>query len=744
MNTMLRRGALAASMLAVASAGSAQPGILEEVVVVAQKRQENLQDVPISITALTGRDVRVLGLSKNVDIAAQTPGLMFAEGSEQLISISSIRGVSQNDVSFHQEPPNAVYMDGAYISVLSASNFQMFDLERVEVLRGPQGTLFGRNATGGLMHFISRKPTAEAGGYADLQVGDHSQVRFEGAINGSLTDGISGRLAVLDESYDGYADNLTTGKDFRGRDETGVRGQLLFEPTDDLDIRLIGFYAEQDTDLGFKHSANGFDEDGLMFTLPRELNFWGRCPGCDPSGHRDRSADPFKSDFDTEGFFSSETTNFTALVDWDFNGMSLASVTQYMDYEASHLEDGELSPRPGFDLNSGQDTDHFSQEFRLSGISGSMNWVAGIYFLERDASASQDIDVSLAYFDDVLSTFGAIPPGFIAGLGTTDNMLSHWSMDTSATAVFGQLDFDLGDTWTLVTGLRYTRDELDYRFRSTESIDGFPLGPGGLLGETEASDSKSDDDWSGNITLEWRPMENWMTYAKLSRGNKSGGWNAPFLGGVVTDFDSETLDAGEIGVKSLLMDGRARFNAAAFVYDYQDYQGFTFVDFAAQVSNLDAEVTGLEAEFSISPGAGWDISLGLSLLDAQIKDVVLPAGRVTDRDMPLAPDTSFNAMVRKGWDVLGGELAVMLDYVWVDDFYSETLNNPSGLIESYDVSNARVSFRTGNERWEFGLIVRNLTDEEILVYRTPIDVGFNQDHYARPRWVSGQVTYFWN
>jgi iron complex outermembrane receptor protein len=718
--------------------------VLEEVIVTAQKRDQNILDVGIAMTALTGDQIKELNLQKNIDIAGQTPGLLFSEGTEQLITISSIRGVSQNDVSFHIEPPNAIYVDHAYVSILSASNFQMYDLEHVEVLKGPQGTLFGRNATGGLMHFLSNSPGQQYEGYADLQFGENAQLRFEGAIGGALSDTVSARLSLLTDSYDGYAFNTTLDEEFRGRDENGVRAQLQFDPNEDLSIRLIGSYGDQDSEVGFKHAAAGVDEDGLLFTLPSDVNFWGTCQGCDPSGHRDFSDDPYTSNFETQGFFNSETWYVTGIIDWAIGDIDLTSVTNFLDYEAAHREDGEMAPRPGINLTSGQDSDQFSQEFRLSGSSQRTHWITGVYFIERDANSSQIVDANLQYLDDVLSTYGLIPPGFLAAFGTTDNLLSDWRFETSSQAVFGQVEFDFTPQWTLVTGLRYTKDKLDYRFDSKEFIDGFPLGPGGILGETSAVRSRKESDWSGKLGLEWRPNEDWLYYLSFSRGTKSGGYNAPFLGGEVTEFDGEVLESVEIGFKSTLMNGRATLDASAFMYDYSDYQGYTFVDFAPRVSNLDAEIAGLEAQFYMEPGAGWKVGLGLSLLDTKIKDVVLPSQRITDRSMPLAPDVSVNALVRKSWPAFGGEFAVMLDYTWMDDYYSETLNNPSGMIESYGMANARLSFLTGSERWEFALNVRNLTDYEVLTYRIPIsDFGFNQDQYGKPRWMTVQATYRW-
>ena len=745
MNDLLTdKGAGIISLVFLCLALPASAEVLDEIVVTAQKRDQNIQDVGIAVTALTGEQLRNLGMTSTVDIDSQVPGLLFLEGSEQLISITNIRGVSQNDVSFHLEPPNAVYVDQAYVSFLSAANMQMFDLRHVEVLRGPQGTLFGRNATGGLLHYISNVPTDHNEGYVDLLAGENSQFRFEGAASGPLGESVAARLAAVYSSIDDFASNTTTGGGIRGRDEYGLRGQLLFEPSDAVDIRLIGSYTDLDTNLGYKHSANGFDADGLEFSLPAAVNFYGNCPGCDPSGHRDSSADPYVSEFETQGFYEADSASLTGVVNWEFGDSKLTSVTNYLRFDAEHLEDGELAPRPGFNLNSIQDSDQFSQEIRLSGVADRLLWITGVYYLSRDATSGEDVNVSLAYLDDVFTVFGLAPPGFLSSLGTTDNLLSVWSLDTTSWAVFGQLEYDIAGDWTVVAGLRWNDDSHDYSFVSTESIDGFPLGPGGILGETSAIRAKDESDWSGKAGLEWRPSDDVMAYASYSRGIKSGGFNAPFLGGEVTDFGSETLNSIEFGVKSLLFGSNARLNVAAFYYDYADYQGFTFVNLAPQISNMDAKVTGLEAEFYATPGEGWDIGLGLSLLDTTIEAVVLPATRVADRSLPLAPEISVNGLIRKSWLAFGGTLALMGDVVYTDEYFSEALNNPSGLVDSRVIGNARLTFTSADERWEIGLMVRNIGDEEILNYRTPTGFGFNQDHYGRPRWVSGQFGYRWN
>jgi len=724
-------------------AGSAAAQVLEEVVVTAQKREQGLQDVGISVTAFSAEQIRALGLTSSIDIGAQTPGLQFVETSDTLGNLTNIRGVSQNSFDLHQEAPNAVYVDQAYVSVLSAMGFQMFDLERVEVLRGPQGTLFGRNATGGLVHYLSRAPAREPEGYGDLRIGAYESARFEGAVAGPVGETLSARIAAVIDHSDDYFDN-DVGRDYGGRDDYGLRGRLRWEPVGAVRADLIAAWGEQDHDINYVHGANGFDADGLEVALAPGEPFYfppGVCDGCDPSGYRKSSiSDPYeRNEQNTDGFFESEALTLTGILAWDLGGVTLTSVTNYLDYEASHLEDGEQSPRAGFDLGTNQNAEQVTQELRLHGETERFNWTAGFYYMNREAKDREMVDVGLAYLDDLFSTLGLVPPGLLGGFGTELTLDSAWRLDTESWALFGQAEYAFSARWSLLLGLRYSEDDLDYVFDSVEAIDGFPIGPGGVLGQTSFADARSDGEWSGKVELDWRPNEDWLLYASFSRGAKGAGYNAPFLGGVVLPFDGETLDSYEAGFKATLLDGRARLNASGFHYEYSDYQGFSFVNLATLITNLDADADGVEVELAATPAAGWDLLLGMSWLDARVHDVVLPSGRLTDREMPVAPELSLNGLLRYSWPLWHGTGALQADFSWNDAYYSEVLNNPAGRVDERVVGNLRASYTTGDERWEIALLVRNVADADSPPYRIPTGLGINQEQHARPRWVSGQL-----
>ena len=246
-------GCLLAWLISVATIVDAreypEPEPIDEIIVVAQKREQGIQSVGVSVTAFAAGEIREFGFVNSIDIVAQTPNVSFGDGAEGLANILNIRGVSQNDFSLHQESPVAVYVDEAYLSFNSAQQFQLFDLERVEVLRGPQGTLFGRNATGGLIHYISKKPGTEFDASLSAEIGEQGLWRVEGAVGGPLGKRVSGRLAAVSYGHDDFVTNLGPGGDFRGREEFGVRGALLIEPSDRTDILLSVSHSRSDLDL---------------------------------------------------------------------------------------------------------------------------------------------------------------------------------------------------------------------------------------------------------------------------------------------------------------------------------------------------------------------------------------------------------------------------------------------------------------------------------------------------------------
>jgi iron complex outermembrane receptor protein len=606
--------------------------VLEEVVVTAQKRAQSLQDVGIAVTAFNGNQLNQLGWASAEKVTAMTPGVTTIQPNGPSSFFTNIRGVAQNDFSGdHQESPVAVYVDDVYISAASGAGFQLFDFERVEILRGPQGTLFGRNATGGLVHYISNKPSQEADGYVEFTYADYDQTKLEGAIGGGLTDSVAGRVSFVRNKHDGLLENRI-GKDLNNGDDWAVRAQLLFEFGDDVEWLLSAKGAEQDVRNGpFKHSSArlnpqtglGEDFDGPDLTNAGDSR--------NPQGYQDPSSDIRQGAYNVQGYNKIETQGLTSTLKWQIGDMELVSITDFSHLEKEYLEDSDAGPNDFFAFFLKSDVDQFSQELRLSGETEGMRWVTGAFYL--------DIDGDFANGGGASNFFAAAFPGFGLDDPSLENLglNNPFTTETTSYAIFGQLEFDLSETLTLTTGLRWSNEqkEVDYRQyfsifdspSSTNAVDNDGLGLGGAIWTFNTNevgnapggpafgfplitgnpnDASIDKDLiTAKLGLDWQMNEDVLIYASYNRGIKAGGFNAPldatnFYDGTLDPsqmtFDEEVLDAYEIGFKLSFADGKARLNGAAFYYDYQDYQAFALDSLTTFVFNTDATSSGMELE----------------------------------------------------------------------------------------------------------------------------------------------------
>lgn len=762
----------------------ASAAVLEEVIVTAQKRQQDIQDVGISITAFTEDQLRQLGWTHSTEATDLAPNVQTVQPNGPSSYNLNIRGVVQTDFGDHQEPPVSLYVDEVYISQMSAAGFQMFDLERVEILRGPQGTLFGRNATGGLAQFVTRKPSQQFDAYIEATYGSYDWWRVEGAVGGPLTETVSARASGVVNRHDAYVENRI-GRDLNNGDDFAVRGQLLFEPNADVEVLLNVRHAEQDIRSGFfKHRAAFPNADGLGEFLPADVDYWTAanaanpafgpagylggvpapvsCPGCDAFGYRDPDDDPFVGSYDQVGFNDFETTSGTATIKWNFADVELTSITDYTTMKKNYQEDSDASPNSIFHFFVTADVDQVSQEIRLSRTSATRRWVVGFYYLNIDGDFSNGGEIdSLA--------MGSFPGG---GL---DN---PFATETDSYAGFAQLEQDFLEKFTLIGGVRYTREEKQHDF--TSNFVAFPPGwtPGDAhppalflpgLGSLVLFDFDKDTAgsfaalkqnlWSAKVELDWRPVEDWLVYLSWNRGVKGGGFNAPLdTSGLILPsgaqdnarmvFGDETLDAFEIGFKSLLGEGRYKLNGAFFYYDYSDYQAFQFIGLTQTVFNKDAEIYGADLEFAANPIEGLDLVLGLGLLDTKVKDLDFGFG-IVDRDTAFSPDFNISGLARYSWPLGNGSLAVQADFKYLDDHNFNLVAPPVLQEDAYAVANARVSYTGAGERWELAFFVNNLTDEEYRVQGfdvstgPPVGFGMVEEYYGRPRWFGGSLSYRW-
>jgi len=720
---------LSLSQLATADGIAARTSslLMEEVTVTAQKREQDMQDVGIAITAFSGDQIDALGWTKSDDVAAQTPGLITSSyNGDSGVSFFVIRGLGQADFNDHQEAPSIIFSDGAYIANTSAASVAMFDMERVEVLKGPQGTLFGRNATGGLVHLLSRKPTKEFESYFEGGYGDYSSTHFEGAVSGSIADNVQGRIAFLKTDADGIFEN-SLGPDTREEDSFNFRGQLQTE-TDRLTANLKLEYSNVD-DI-----QSGVYKDVLLPGNGGTTNFWGAVP----------DSDPHNVDAIDGGNLHKEGWAATTTITYDINDdMDLTFIGNYQDNEKDYFEDSDSTIQVmGSQFIADTEADTTSLELRLHGTTERADWTAGLYYLDIDG--------------DYLTGFQF--PDYL-GLGLLPR--NEFSMETESWAIFGQLEYDFSSKFTGIAGIRYTNDDKDFDL-SSECIDTVAgscafFGATGITsanGAPTLSDagrtvlSRSDDDITGKLQLDYHPNDDTLIYAGFNRGMKAGGYSPTsdtlqFVDQL--EFSKEVLHAYEMGFKTTLFDGKLRLNGAAFYYDYRDYQAFVFAGLSNLVTNLDAHSYGGELEAVVHPADGWDFLLGLSLLDATVEDVpgAGAGGGKADQDMLLAPDVTVNWMGRKEWYLKGGALvSFQVDGVYVSDQTSNTLNSVGAEIEEYAVWNTRLNY-VYNDNLQASIFVNNLLDEDYYTYAFDVSGFFSTAvsyrSYQAPRWIGGRI-----
>ncbi len=743
---------------ALLASSATHAAVLEEVVVTAQKRAQNLQDVSVAVTAFSGDALRELNLTNSTEIAAQTPGLNIGtpvgEGNNPSITL---RGVGLNDFNDNNEGPIAVYRDDVYQSAMPGLTFQLFDLERVEVLRGPQGTLYGRNATGGLVHFISKKPTTETEGYIDLTIAENNQFKTEAAIGGSLAETVQGRLSIATNKHDGYVENRI-GPDANEADSVAYRAQLNIDVTDNLSALINIHGGESDTNAPqYQHQLTGAGPAGT--------------PG-DFYGYTDTDGDNFAGDYDREGVLNIESDGASLTLDWANDSIEVTSITAVENVEKLHQEDTDVGPSRGIVPDFASENEQFSQEFRVAGSSDTLRWVLGAYYFDNEVKGK--LDLAINYPDDVAEAITGAPDGaFGSGSIAFVDYDINYLQETESSGLFGQIETDLSEKLMLTVGLRYTEEERSMNYVNSTlgnpnavvnsclipagDVCGFGFGAAfpGTNAYLDFSDANPEvgnlneidvDNVSGKVGLDFRPNDDWLIFANVSRGFKSGGFNGGFLdftdNVTVSDvpFEEEQLTSYEIGFKSTLADGSVRFNATAFYYDYKDYQALTFSGLSQFINNSDAEVKGLDLELVWLPSDNWDINLGASVLDSEVDSVVVRGvGPVNGTEMVLAPEFTANGLVRYQ---ATEALSVQLDFTYQGEHFFDITNSNLSKEDAYAVFNARIGYQV-NDNLNLAAYVKNLTDEEYRVYTFDFTApaGFNQQFFAPPRWVGVTANY---
>lgn len=740
----------------------AQSTVLEEITVTAQKREQLATDVGIAITTFSGAQMDALGFESSTDLIAYTPGVSLAGDIGGQRAIFNIRGVVQNDYADLAEAPVAVYVDGGYLASTQAQTFGLYDVERIEILKGPQGTLFGRNATGGLVNTITVKPSEEVQGYGELTVARFDQYRVEAAVGGPLSDSVRGRLSFMTNQQGEIYDNVYPGVDFQGvrgtpgggedtyNDDTfAVRGQLEFDLSDKGTVLFIANWADTTKSEGpyqvFSTTevrrANGEPID-VIRSIDDPLNcdviqagacidgngdgsatrpviggdFWGNT---DPDG-RGRKVN---KDFAFDDQNQIESQGLSAELNYQFDNFLFTSITDYKHFSREIGLDSDQTATAALIFQSDGDTDQISQEFRLSGATSRLNWVTGLYYLRITTDFIQGLAESAVGEDN----FGL--------LGLEANTITE--LDTDSYSIFGQADYALTDNLTLVGGLRVTRETKDF-----DGIVSFFLNEDDRVIETreflfsiEQLTAQNDDTlWSGKIQLEYSPNDASLYYFGVNRGVKAGSFNAPLFGGL-SPYGDETLTAYEVGGKLTLAGGKAQLNASVYYYDYKDYQSFSFRNNSSAVTNEDANYKGFEVELFANPTEGLDVQLGLSYIDAEVEDLQIASDIFRDTTPPFTPEWQVSGLLRYSWPAFGGYLAAQANASWKSEFFFSANNFTAHEFESSYIADSSLNWSDNDNHWNVSAFVENFTDERnpIIGFDVSGFYGTSQISYSKPR-----------
>jgi iron complex outermembrane receptor protein len=726
-------------LLGVPLSALAQEGggaVLEEITVTAERREQSLQDVPISVTAFTGDMVREGGITRMEDIAIQTPNFKmtsFNTTESQLY----LRGIGSTLDGPASDPSVAVFIDDVYIGRPSGASTDLYDLERIEVLRGPQGTLYGRNAAGGAINIFTKKPQHEFEAKAGLTVGDYSLVNFRGYINGSISDAVAGKLTANVRQRDGYAENITTGQDLEDDDTTSIRGQLLFTPSDSIDV-LLGFdFTDIDT-----------SGDNRFITNLDVLNGGGTLgpPPIVDSAEAERATfgdDPRKSSHDEIQSSEKELWGLTAQVDADLGWANLTSITSYRESESSWWQalvpllsdqDGGLG---AYEVDDGadQEAEQMSQEFRLAGATDNLNWVAGLYFFKEDVYKSERF---VTYWGpntglDVLFNEGDV----------TFNMAAT----TESYAVFGQFTWNMSDTVALTLGARYNDDEKEQDTVAVSNepmaglVWGIPLGPTGAPYSTRGKDSW--DEVTVRASLDWNMTDDHMLYFTYSEGFKSGSFNSHTPSPLIASVSllPELATNYELGAKTQWLDDRLRFNFTYFDLEYEDLQTWSLDNFVLVADNAAAEASGVETEFAVVFTENFSISGNFATLDHKFT-----GGANVGNELTRAPEQTWSLTADFSIPLDGGAaIDLLATSSYTDEFHFELTNDPRGFEDDVTVVDASVKFTAASERWDVTLWGKNLGDELYPVHHINGSFGAGATKiWGPPRTYGISFNHHWN
>ena len=704
------------------AADSATQSGLNVIVVTAQRREQDIQEVPISVTAISGDELTEVGIRDPRDLTLVVPSLSIQAGTSSTTTSLFLRGVGIGDFNSNTTGAVGVYVDDVFLGANAGKLFNVFDSEGIEVLKGPQGTLYGRNTTAGAIRFSSRKPTDEFSADAAVSYGRFNEVQAEAGVGGPIIgDVLKARVAGTYLRRDGWLLNRVTGHKLNALDMWAGRAIVDFTPNSDVLVRAIVHGGQNRGDARqFQHRGSGVDLLGNPI-------FAGSVP-LDGLGYADTDGDVDAGDYDVEGQERVDVFGASLTGEFDIGNVTLTSISAYEQVRRNTLEDTDASPNNVLTATYIDRPEQFSQELRLqSNGSGPINWIVGGYYFHDKLVTDSSFDI-LRVLRDPNDLPGTLDP-----VNSIGNYAYPYTQKTESWAAFAQTDIDLTDRLTLTGGLRYSVDSIDFDYQAFfDDVVVVPV--------LDFQGSKTFRDLSWRAALSFKASDDVMLYASSSKGYNSGG----FAGGSSSDpaqlqpFDSETLYAYEAGFKSDLLGRTLRFNATAFYYDYRDLQVFVFdtsgvLPVQRKLNAGNAEIYGLEVELQAQPSRYFNAFVNTSFLHAEYKEfTALAAEDYSGNDLVNAPDFSISGGFTVTQPLPGGSA---LQFRADGSFQSESFLTPDNAranrVKPYGTANVRFSWLSADEKLELALWGKNVTGTRYITYISPV-VTMDQINYNDP------------
>ncbi|WNC67089.1 TonB-dependent receptor [Thalassotalea nanhaiensis] len=760
----------------------AQAGKLEVIQVTATKRTESIQDVPMSITAINGDKIEKAGIEDLSEMSNYIPNLTIATGA--INTNVYMRGVGSGiNRSFEQSV--GMFIDGIYMGRGKQFRAPFMDLERAEVLRGPQGILFGKNTIAGTINLTTAK--AEAGGDFEGKVTLDAEPEYgsqgvTAVLASGLTDELGVRLAVKSSSTDGYMENTNLDRDEMETKEQVVRLSLNWQPSAELDVNLKLEQSNFES-TGGTGQITGFEPIGGL----AQYVALGVVPALDP-------------DFDADGNLTNsyditlapesrdiDNTNIALNIDYSLGDGTLTFVTGLSEYDSEEHQDVDFLPMPFINTSDEHDFSQVSQEIRYA-TSGNntFDFITGVYYQNSELEFDVYSQVDVTYIAPVLNMAFAAP-GSAAPLGFPDNSLAdlgiapdgftrstNYTQDTETFSAFFQGTYNVSNDFRIIAGGRYTDETKDVMRQSLIQEQGKsyynPADMAGLNALVTASalkvavvlpeheDSRSEGHFTPSVKFQYDVNDNFMVYGTAEQGFKSGGFNSSADATVANqEFEEESAVGVELGFKSDLLDGAARLNMAVFRTEFDDLQVTTWNGFGFEVGNAAESVTqGIELDGVVMLNDNWTLSGSASYLDSYYSDYAtgpctaeqIATGMVvcdlTDETTPFAPEVSASIFLDYITEIGESmEFFAQLNVNFKDDFFYDTDLDPNLMQEAHTKVNARIALASIEETWELALIGKNLTDETTFAagLDVPLVAGGYMGYTDAPRTVSVQGTY---